>query len=106
MTHRLPLLLQLLEANPDDAFALFALAKEYEGQGEAATALDYYLRLRRANPGYVGLYYHLGKLYEQLDRPDEALETYRTGIETARQAGDDHARRELQGAFLEAGGEE
>lgn len=106
MTHRLTLLLQLLEANPDDSFALFALAKEYEGMADREQALHYYQRLRQSNPAYVGLYYHLGKLYEQLDRPEDALETYRTGMETARQAGDEHARRELAGAFYEAGGED
>jgi tetratricopeptide (TPR) repeat protein len=105
MPDRLPLLLQLLEANPGDTFGLFAVAKEYEGRGDRDLALAYYLKLRETDPGYVGLYYHLGKLYEQLDQPEAALEAYEAGIETARQAGDDHARRELQGAYLEAGGD-
>ena len=60
----------------DDSFALFALAKEYEKHGDLDQALAYYRRLRQSNPGYVGLYYHLGKLYERLNLPAEALEAY------------------------------
>jgi len=101
MSKRLHLLQQLLEKSPNDSFALFAIAKEYEGAGDAEQALANYLRLRDTNPGYVGLYYHLGKLFEKLNRPDDALQAYRTGMEVARKAGDMHAYGELNGARLE-----
>ena len=91
----------LLAESPDDAFLLFALAKEYEGSGEREEALQQYLLLRQKNPGYVGTYYHLGKLYEKLERTDEALEAYSTGMEEAQKAGDRHAWSELSSAKLE-----
>lgn len=103
MSKRLQLLLNLLESQPTDSFALFATAKEYEGSGEWALALDFYQKLRTADPGYVGLYYHLGKLYERLGDPDAALETYRQGAEAARRAGDHHSLAELNGARLNLG---
>lgn len=100
MSNRLDLLLKLHADLPSDDFTLFALAKEYEGLGELATALSYYEKLGAEHPGYVGLYYHFGKLLEQLDRPLEALDIYQKGIETAVAAGDGHAAGELRGAKM------
>ena len=101
MAQRLHVLQQILEKSPNDAFALFAIAKEHEGLGDSEQALAFYLRLQSADPAYVGLYYHLGKLYEKLNRPDDALATYRTGMDVARKAGDMHALSELNGARME-----
>lgn len=100
MQSRRTYLLQLLEATPKDPFVLFALAKEFEKSGALDEALNYYQQLLSADPSYVGLYYHLGKLYEQLSNAEMALETYRNGIEVARKAGDMHAMSELNGAKL------
>lgn len=100
MTQRLAYLLQLLEAAPHDSFLLFAIAKEQEKQGDAAQALHYYEQLRSTDAGYVGLYYHLGKLYEQTGQEASALAIYRAGMAVARQAGDTHALGELAAAKL------
>jgi tetratricopeptide (TPR) repeat protein len=100
MTNRLQQLLHLSESSPNDAFLLFAIAKEYEGMNEPQQALDWYLRLKNSQPGYVGLYYHLGKLYEITEQRDHALDAYATGIEVAAKAGDLHALSELKGAKM------
>jgi tetratricopeptide (TPR) repeat protein len=97
---RLQQLLDMLQDNPEDSFLSFAVAKEYEGMGQSEKALDYYLRLTANDPDYVGAYYHLGKLYEKLNRQGEALQTYDLGMEIARKAGDRHALNELAGARL------
>lgn len=99
--NRLALLLQLHEENPNDAFTLFALAKEYEKAKDKEKALDWYLRLQSADPAYVGLYYHLGKLYEDLGQTQEAILTYRSGMQVAKAAKDMHALAELNGARLQ-----
>jgi uncharacterized protein YdcH (DUF465 family) len=52
----------------------------------------------------VGTYYHLGKLYEQLDRPDDAIATYEQGITVAREQGAQKDLSELQDAKLKAEG--
>lgn len=101
MSQRLQRLQQLLEATPNDAFALFAIAKEYEGLQDTAQALDFYLRLRNIDPSYVGLYYHLGKLYVKTGNLADALQTYREGMNVAKSAGDMHAFSELNAARLE-----
>ena len=100
MSSRLDLLLKLHAESPLDDFTLFALAKEYEGLGEPVVALSYYEKLTDTHPGYVGTYYHFGKLLEQLERPSDALEIYQKGIETAQNTGDLHAAGELRGAKM------
>ncbi|HOY06002.1 MAG TPA: tetratricopeptide repeat protein [Saprospiraceae bacterium] len=100
MSKRLEQLTTLLESAPNDAFLLFALAKEHETLHNAPEALAFYLRLLKTDPGYVGLYYHLGKLYEQQQDFDNAIQTYKQGIEVSKKAGDRHAMSELNGALL------
>lgn len=97
---RLDQLKNLLTDSPNDAFLLFALAKEYEGSGNNEQALQHYLNLRQTSPDYVGLYYHLGKLYEQLEQAEQALEAYSEGLGQAQKAGDRHAWSELSSAKL------
>lgn len=101
---RLAALHQFLQDDPADPFTRFALAQEHAKRGEAAEALDYYEGLVRDRPDYVGTYYHLGGLYRALGRDDDAHATFRAGIAAAAEAGDSHARAELQSALLEAEG--
>ncbi len=100
MSQRLHQLQTLLTDSPDDEFLLFAIAKEYENLGDNALALQYYLSLKQLSPNYIGLYYHLGKLQEQLDQPTQALATYADGVARAHALDDQHARAELQSAKL------
>lgn len=99
--NRLEKLLEFLKNEPDDEFLLYALATEYLRLNQADTALTYYEKLVAEHPGYVGTYYHLGKLYEALNRKDDALQTYQDGIKVAREARDNHALSELQGVYNE-----
>jgi hypothetical protein len=54
----------------------------------------------------VGTYYHLGKLYEALNRKDDAIKTYETGMKVAKEQRDNHAFSELQAVYQEAMGED
>jgi len=101
---RLDALLAFLAEDPEDAFTRFALAQEYARSGDTDEALHHYTTLRTTQPGYVGTYYHLGKLLEALERSDEARKVYRDGIAEAAKARDQHARAELQTALLAAEG--
>jgi tetratricopeptide (TPR) repeat protein len=100
MSDRLELLKSMLEKSPKDSFLLFAIAKEYEGLGDNKAALDFFLNLKKSQPDYVGLYYHLGKLYEKNDEIEKAFFTYKNGMEVAKAAGDQHSLSELAGAKL------
>ena len=101
---RLATLQEFLRDDPDDPFTRFALAQEHAKRGDADRALALYQALVRDRPDYVGTYYHLGALYRQLGRDDEARGVLRAGVQAATAAGDLHARAELQGALLEAEG--
>ena len=96
----------MLEASPKDAFLRFALAKEWEQEGNDPTALNIYRSLVNDQPNYVGTYYHLGKTLERMERPAEAWKIYSKGMEVTRALGEDHAMRELAGARMELGDEE
>jgi tetratricopeptide (TPR) repeat protein len=97
---RLDQLFDLLKSQPNEPFLLFAIAKEYEKAQDKDTALKYYLQLTETTPQYVGTYYHLGKLYEHLEQPETAFQTYKTGMVIAKQEGDMHAFSELSGAKM------
>lgn len=101
MIDRIPLLLQYLEDDPEDAFTRFALASEYRKRGDHAAALQLFERLVADQPAYVGTYYHLASLYRELDRPEDARTTYQAGILEAGRQADRHSESELRSALME-----
>lgn len=98
-SQRLQQLFGFLESTPEDPFLLFAIAKEYDNLGNEEKCMEYYLNLMEKAPDYVGLYYHLGKLYERKENFAEAKTTYEKGMEVAKSQGDKHALGELMGAW-------
>ncbi len=97
---RLTLLQEMLKEDPVNSFLLFALAKEQEKIGQIELAIQTFLALKEKDKEYVGLYYHLAKLYEQIEEKDQALTTYIAGIGIAKSLKDQHALAELQNAKL------
>ncbi|MDZ4681742.1 MAG: tetratricopeptide repeat protein [Saprospiraceae bacterium] len=100
-TDRMQQLLAFLEQSPGDSFLTFAVAKEYENGKQWEDALAWYLKITEKDPDFVGVYYHLGKLYERLLQPELAISTYKTGMAAANKAGDRHAYSELAAAKME-----
>jgi Tfp pilus assembly protein PilF len=92
---------EFLDADPSDSFSRFALALEYINAGDTDSARGHFEYIREHDPGYVGLYYHLGKLYQSAGQDDLAEQTFRTGVRTADEAGDGHAAKELKEALAE-----
>lgn len=101
---RLAKLQEFYEEDPEDPFTRFALAQEHLKRDNPQEAVDLFEHLVETDPDYVGTYYHLGKLYERLDRMDDALTTYEQGIEVAREQKEQKALSELQDAKLRAEG--
>ena len=104
MPDRLDQLLEFYEEDPNDNFVRFALAQEYLKRDNTERALNLFEELVETDPDYVGTYYHLGKLYERLNRTEDAIETYDDGITVARKQQDTKDLSELQDAKLKAEG--
>lgn len=100
-TNRLEKLLEFIKNEPNDEFLKYALATEYLRLNDADKALYYYEDLVTNHPQYSGTYYHLGKLYEALNRKDDAIKTYEKGMEITKSKRDNHAFNELQGVYRE-----
>ncbi len=96
---RLSQLKTFLEENPNDPFLQYALALEYLKLKDPKQAQAIFVKLTQEHPQYVGTYYHLGKLEEELEEYDAALETYQKGMKVALEEKDRHAHQELQGAY-------
>ena len=96
---RLEKLLEFIKNEPEDPFLKYALATEYLRINQTDKALEYYEDLVNNHRSYVGTYYHLGKLYEALDRKQDAISTYETGMLVTREQRDNHAFSELQGVY-------
>src|SRR5476651_2706495 len=94
--NRLEKLLEFIKNEPEDPFLKYALATEYLRMNQTDKALSYYEDLVNNHPGYTGTYYHLGKLYEALDRKPDAITIYEKGMEITKQKRDNHAYSELQ----------
>jgi len=101
---RLDKLLEFFKDEPNDEFLKYALATEYLRLNETDKSLFYYEDLVNNHPRYVGTYYHLGKLYEALNRKGDAISTYQKGIQIAKELRDNHALSELQLVYMEAKG--
>lgn len=92
-------LLQALKKNPSDSFAKFALALELMKSDEVSKAKVLFESILEQDPGYLGVYYHLGKLYEQQQLFSKAIELYRKGLALAQQQGQKRTYTELEEAI-------
>src|SRR6201985_2852435 len=99
---RLDKLLAFIKNEPDDEFLKYALATEYLRLNQADKALEYYEDLVNNHPNYTGTYYHLGKLYEALNRKEDAIGIYEKGMQITKEKRDNHAFSELQAVYREA----
>ena len=90
---------ELLEQDPNDSFSRYALALEYAGQGEQQIAVSLLQEVIRRDPLYVAAYQQLGYNYSSLGRVEDARAILSEGIAKATEAGDNHARSEMQEAL-------
>ena len=96
---RISRLKTFLEQQPQDSFLQHALALEYVKAGNEEEAEKLFTAILARDTGYIGSYYHLGKLLERTGNTDKAIAVYEKGMAAAKQAGDQHSYNELQGAY-------
>lgn len=92
---------KFVEKNPGDAFARYGLAMECVKQGDVPSAETHFKKLLSDHADYVAAYYQFGRILTLSNRIAEAREIFSTGIARAAQAGEEHARQELQAALDE-----
>lgn len=90
-----------IKKNPDDSFSKFALALEFLKDDQLKKARILFEDIQQKDPKYDGVYYHLGKLYEQSGRQDEALKVYKQGVQVAAENGHQRNTKELKEALAE-----
>lgn len=95
---RIEKLHEFLLASPDDSFLQHALALEYVKINNDTAAQQLFETILHREPGYVGSYYHLGKLLERNGNTEKAIEVYRRGMIETKKTNDRHAYSELQAA--------
>lgn len=95
MADRAAMLMKMLEANPDDAFARYALAMERAKAGDVEGALDGYAEVVRRSPAYVPAYQMAAQLLIEDGRMEDAQRWLVDGIAQAQLAGNTKARGEM-----------
>ncbi len=96
---RIEKLQELLQQMPGDSFLRHALALEYIKLNNDKEARALFEAVLKDEPGYVGSYYHLGKLLERNGETALAIEWYEKGMQQAKEANDQHAYNELQAVY-------
>ena len=88
-----------VQKNPKDSFSKFALALELMKRNEVSKSRVLFESILKQDPDYLGVYYHLGRLYEILDQKNQALSLYRKGVELARRQNNQRTETELKDAI-------
>ena len=85
----------MLQDDPSDTFLRYALAMEYDKEGQHDQALEGFAQLTKGDPPYVPAFFMAGQMLARLDRINESRDFLREGIEQARAQGDTHAAGEM-----------
>ncbi|CAG1004628.1 hypothetical protein PHYC_03158 [Phycisphaerales bacterium] len=101
MSDRLPQLLRLLNADPNDAFTLYAIAQEHAKKSEHSQAVTFYDRCLAVDPTYLYAYYHKARSLACCSQKDDAIATANAGLAAAKKADDSHAASELLALVLD-----
>jgi tetratricopeptide (TPR) repeat protein len=93
---RVAALKEILSANPDDAFARYALGLEYSGSGETDAALNEFQRLLASHPDYTNGYFMAAQTLARAERKNEAQSLLQQGIACAQRTRNQHAQAEME----------
>ncbi len=98
-TIRLKQIREMLEKEPNDDFLNYALAVELEASGNVKEAISQLQNLLNRNPDYLGAYYKLGKLFEEVKDETKAIGIYKSGLVVAQKQNNKKAAGELSEAI-------
>jgi tetratricopeptide (TPR) repeat protein len=90
---------QFVAEKPTDAFARYGLALECTKAGDDDAATEHFPKLLESNPRYVAGYFQFGQHLSRIGKTEQARKLLSEGILVAQNAGDMHARDEMQAAL-------
>lgn len=96
---RIQSLKKVLETDPNDTFARYAIGLEYLSANELNDAKNIFDEVIALDPNYAAVYYQLGKTYELMGDESSAKKIYEKGIYVAASQSDDHTKSELEQAL-------
>ena len=79
----------------DGALLRYSLGLEYQKAGHLDKALEHLREALARDPLYSAAWKTLGRVLTDLDRPEDALQAYRQGIQAAGKKGDRQAEKEM-----------
>jgi Flp pilus assembly protein TadD len=88
-------LLKLVGTPRDGALLRFSLGMEYLKDADFEAAAAHLAAAVEKDPGYSAAWKLLGKALAEVGRDEEALASYRKGIEVAQKKGDRQAAKEM-----------
>jgi tetratricopeptide (TPR) repeat protein len=100
MQDRLKMIETMLETNPKDSFLHYAAALEHQKNGEITTAIKIIQKIIKNDPEYLASYYQLGKMLEERNKMEDAVEVYKSGKSVARKQNDMKTLGELSEALM------
>ncbi|MFZ9690644.1 MAG: tetratricopeptide repeat protein [Phycisphaerales bacterium] len=96
---RLSKLMKMVDADPGDAFCLYAIAQEHARLGDSGEAIAWFDRTIATDPSHAYARFHKARVLEGLGRIPEAIECLREGLAAAEASRDGKAASELAGAL-------
>lgn len=92
---RIAALTEILEKEPNDAFARYGLAMEYSKSGDLVRAMEEFGKLLSAHPDYTAGYFMAAQTLASANRVGEARKMLVDGISSAVRTGNSHAQSEM-----------
>jgi len=93
---RLEQLKSILEHDPKNTFARYALGMEYSSAGQTDSAIHEFRTLIGVDPNYANAFFMGAQALQHAERIDEAMQWLRDGIACAHRVGNRHAESEMQ----------
>jgi tetratricopeptide (TPR) repeat protein len=97
------MLREIVQQNPNDAFARYGLAMELANRRELEPALVEFKRLLELHPDYAAGYFMAAQSLAKAARNEEAKDHLRRGIAAAERTRNAHAAGEMQAMLDELG---
>lgn len=90
-----------IQQDPSDTFSKFALALELLKDDRVEKAQLLFEAILKQDPDYLGVYYHLGKLYQRREMYSHAKEMFSKGIKLAEKKNESRTKSELSEALIQ-----